>query len=268
MISRVSIGTASRECKTYLKNSFADTPFKVANVTEDKKERSLKLMLMTSSPGILDGDDYRIDILLGEGSSVQLQTQSYQRLFNMKKGAAQRMDVIMHRGTSFTYLPHPTVPHKGADFGAINKIFLDSHCKLIWGEILSCGRKLTGEAFEFKRYQNLTEIFLNGNLVVKENILIEPSINDVNVIGQWEGYTHQASLIYLDESAALEEVNVEIKKILSNLDGVCFGVSALPVKGLILRILGAKAEQMYACLQSISVFLSRRENDRLKVGIR
>src|SRR4051812_46678781 len=118
MIARVSIYTAFRESQTYLKNSFADTPFKVANVTEDKKDRSLKLMLMSSSPGILDGDDYRIEILLGEDSSLQLLTQSYQRLFNMKKSAAQRMVVTMQRGTLFTYLPHPTVPHKESDFGA------------------------------------------------------------------------------------------------------------------------------------------------------
>ena len=57
----------------------------MANITEDKTGATLQLMLMSSSPGILDGDEYKIKIELEENCSLQLHTQSYQRLFNMKQ---------------------------------------------------------------------------------------------------------------------------------------------------------------------------------------
>lgn len=252
MISKLEIKTALRETKTYLKTCFFTTPFKIANVTEDKSEHHLKLMLMTSSPGILDGDQYEIKIELNEGCSLDLQTQSYQRLFNMKEGASQTMEILMEENSSFSFLPHPTVPHRSSVFKTRNQIFLSKNCKLIWGEILTCGRKLSGESFTFSRYHSLTEIFLDGRLVIKENLLIVPSTINLDAIGQYEGFTHQANLLCLDEGMNLSDSIQQLHDILSKIEDVIFGVSSLPVKGIIVRILGYKAEQLHEILKQVS----------------
>ena len=251
----LNIQTGIRNNKTFLKKGYYTTPFKIANITENKNEECLKLMLMTSSPGILDGDEYKIKIELEEGCSLQLQTQSYQRLFNMKKGASQNMEVFMSKNSSFCYLPHPSVPHTGSNFIATNKIFMFEGYKLIWGEVLTCGRKLSGEEFQFTRYQSLTEIFLNEKLVVKENFLMSPSTINVHAIGQLEGYSHQASLIYIDTTTNVNEVISTINAHLLEQKHICIGVSALPVNGIIVRLLGYKAEQLYNCLQKIADLL-------------
>ena len=87
MIVELNIKTGFKNNKTYLETGYCTQPFKIANITEDKSKGILQLMLMSSSPGILDGDDYNIKIELAEHSFLELQTQSYQRLFNIKKGA-------------------------------------------------------------------------------------------------------------------------------------------------------------------------------------
>ena len=252
MIAMLHIQTALRENKTYLKSCFCTTPFKVANITEDKNDNILKLMLMSSSPGILDGDDYHLKIELQEGSSLELQTQSYQRLFDMKTGASQNIEVHAGNRSFFCYLPHPAVPHKASDFTAVNKIYLSENCRLIWGEVLTCGRKLNGELFKFSKYQNQTEVFLNQKLIVKENLLLRPSKINVSAIGQLEGYTHQASLIYIDTKANINEIISKITESIARQNNVCFGVSALPVNGLIVRLMGYRGEQLYNCLHMIS----------------
>ncbi|MEO6719721.1 MAG: urease accessory protein UreD [Ferruginibacter sp.] len=248
MISRLNIQAAVKADRTYLKNVFFTTPFKIANITENRKARQLKLMLMSSSPGILDGDQYQIKIDLDTGSSVQLLTQSYQRLFNMKESATQSMEVNMAAGSSFFYLPHPAVPHKQSSFSATNKIYLATRCSLILGEILTCGRKLNGEVFLFSKYHSITEIYLENKLVVKENLLIQPALTNVNAIGQLEGFTHQASLIYLDEQALDVELSKSLQGFLGGQNNIMFGITKAPVKGLIIRLLGQKAEQLYDCL--------------------
>ncbi len=259
MTSSLHFQTGLRNNKTYLKSCYFTTPFKVANITEHKGDCTLQLMLMSSSPGILDGDNYQIKIELAEGCALQLQTQSYQRLFNMKKGASQSMEVYMSKGSSFCYLPHPSVPHTFSDFVATNTIYLSDGCNLIWGEVLTCGRKLNGESFQFTRYQNRTEIFLNNKLAVKENLLVRPSVVPVDAIGQFEGYTHQASLLYLNEAVPVNDFISEIHTMLSNLQDVTFGVSALPVNGVVVRLLGYKAEQLFICLKLISVLINAKE---------
>jgi urease accessory protein len=242
---------------TYLKNTYCTTPFKVANITEDKTSDPLHLMVMSSSPGILDGDQYQLKIELEEGCSLQLHTQSYQRLFNMRQSAAQSLEVYLAPNTAFCFLPHPAVPHAAAVFKSINKIYLEDNCSLIFGEILTCGRKLNGEVFLFSKYHNLTEVYLRNKLIIKENLLIEPANINVNAIGQLEGFTHQASLIYLHTTTELKPLIEQVNELLVKQNGISFGVTEAPVNGLIIRILGYKAEQLHDCLKTIGAFLPK-----------
>ena len=253
--AKLHIETALRDEKTFLKKSFCSPPFKIANVTEEKKQKALQLMVMSSSPGVLDEDEYHIKIEVADGCSLEWQTQSYQRLFQMKKGASQLMDVNLQQGASFIYLPHPSVPHRGAIFLSKNRIHLENDCSLIWGEVISCGRKLNGEVFQFTSYHSITEIFLNDKLVVKENLLLKPAETNLTSIGQLEGYTHQATLIFINEAVNIGKLASQLLEDVSNQfpakDGT-FGVSALPVNGLVVRLLGYKAEQLFGLLKNIA----------------
>ncbi|MEO6328954.1 MAG: urease accessory protein UreD [Ginsengibacter sp.] len=252
MTAELDIQAALRNNITFLEKAYCTTPFKIANITENKKDNTLRLMLMSSSPGILDGDVYNIKIHVAKHCSLHLQTQSYQRLFNMKVGASQNMEVHLEEGASFWFIPHPSVPHESSIFAAKNKILLSDNCDLIWGEVLTCGRKLSGEVFLLSKYHNVTEIFLNNKLIIKENLLVQPSVVNVNLIGQLESYTHQATLIYLNEKASIKILIKEITAFLSIQNEIIFGITAAPVNGLIIRLLGYKAEQLFDCLKTIS----------------
>jgi urease accessory protein len=88
----------------------------VVSVGQRKNDNKLYQMVMSSSPGILDGDHYHLEISLEEGAALQLQSQSYQRLFNMEDKATQELNVTMEDDTSFAYVPHPVVPHEDSNF--------------------------------------------------------------------------------------------------------------------------------------------------------
>jgi urease accessory protein len=257
MIAQLHIETKLRDGITYLKKSYFTPPFKLADVREDKRDKTLQLMLMSSSPGILDGDEYHIKIDLDKNCSLKLLTQSYQRLFSMKGVASQKLEINMAPGSSFCYLPHPTVPHENSDFTSKSKIFLSDNCSLIWGEILTCGRKQNGEVFKFSKYHNLTEIYLNQKLIIKENLLIKPLQIDVNAIGQLENYTHQASLIYLNESCDVKALKFDINTFLSIQTNIDYGITETPKNGLLVRILGYKGEQLHHCLNSIATIIDQ-----------
>jgi urease accessory protein len=252
VIAQVHIQTALAKDSTYLKNCYCTTPLKVVNITEDKTGATLRLMLMSSSPGILDGDEYRLKIDLAENASLQLHTQSYQRLFNMKQQASQKMEVRLQKNAAFCFIPHPAVPHQSSNFTAYNKIFLSAGSSLIFGEILTCGRKLNGEVFLFSKYHNITEIYKDDKLIIKENLLMQPAAIDVHAIGQLQGFTHQASLIYVDENAAITPLKEQVIELLSAQKNISTGITNAPVNGLIVRLLGQKAEQLFDCLKTIA----------------
>ena len=252
LIAKLAIETACRNRLTFLKTSYCTQPFKLANITEDKTQNCLRLIIMSSSPGVLDGDSYELDLVIGAGCRVEVETQAYQRLFQMKDGASQKMAVRMARGSSFCYLPHPVVPHRQAIFRSESNLYLEDDCTLVWGEVLSCGRKQNGEVFEFSLLHNLTSIYKNGKLVVKENLLLRPSQINPQGMGQMEGYTHQATFIYLDEKADTPALTDLLVSTLKQYTGITFGVTALPVSGLLMRLMGFKAEELFFLIKTIA----------------
>lgn len=253
--ARLHIETALSGGRTVLRNSYCTQPFRLVNITEDRSKGDLHLMIMSSSPGVLEGDRYQLSIHLSKGSNTVLHTQAYQRLYQMKEGATQTVEVRMAKGSAFTYLPHPIVPHQGSVFYAKNTLVLEEGCTLLWGEVVSCGRKLNGEVFQLSSYHGLTEIFQNGKLVVKENLYINPAETAMHSLGQMEGYTHQATLIYLNEKAPLPAVTKTLLDLLQAQEGITTGVSTLPVAGLVVRVLGHKAEQLFDLQQQIASVL-------------
>jgi urease accessory protein len=148
------------------------------------------------------------------------------------------------------------VPHESSVFTSKTNIHLAENCSLTWGEVLTCGRKLSGESFLFSKYHSLTQVFQKNKLVVKENLLMAPKLIDVNSLGQLEGCTHQASLIFIDETVSPTEASNAINELLGSEKEICFGVSALPVNGLIVRILGYKGEQLHSLLKRLAVLVA------------
>jgi urease accessory protein len=259
VISHLHIQTAERNGITYLKQSYCTPPFKVANITEDKQAGPLHLMLMCSSPGILDGDDYQLKFNIEENAHLHLHTQSYQRLFNMKQGARQKQESYLQKNASLIYIPHPAVPHKQSIFTTSNKIYLEGNNKLIWGELLTCGRKLNGEQFDFIKYHSITELYIQGRLAIKENWLVQPGTTNLQAIGQWEGYTHQASLIIVNNKENISAQYDAITQFLLQKQEITFGISPLPHSGLIVRILGYKAEPLFNCLNQIATLITQNQ---------
>ena len=255
MNAQLHIQVAERNGCSCLKKVFFTTPFKVMDITEDKTRYPLHLMLMSSSPGILDGDVYDMKIEVEQNCSLQLHTQAYQRLFNMKHGATQQMNVQLKEGASFCYLPHPSVPHQQSIFTSRNNFYLTSNCQLFFGEILTCGRKLNGELFLFSKYHSITNIYVNNKLVIKENLLMQPALMNLHKIGQLEGFTHQASLIWLNQGADIKSVQQQLIDLLSAEKNIEIGITAAPVNGLIIRLLGNGAEQLSICLQRVQKHL-------------
>lgn len=248
----VDINVAERNGISYLKKAYCTSPFKIMDITELKTEGKLNLMLMNASPGILDGDHYEMNIDIDAGVDLQIQTQAYQRIFQMKTGASQNMKVSMAANASFCYLPHPTVPHGQSSFIAINDFYLENNCRFVFGEILTCGRKLNQEVFLLSKYQSISRLFVNNKLLIKENLLMQPSLIPVAAIGQLEGFTHQASIILFHTGFQLSTIQQELVALLSAEKNIEFGISSTPLNGLIIRMLGNGAEQLFNCLQQVN----------------
>lgn len=247
MDSRLHIIAGHKAGKSYVKDLFVSPPFRVVSVGQRKNDNKLYQIVMSSSPGILDGDRYQLDIELEKGSALQLQSQSYQRLFNMKDEAVQQLNISMEDNTSFAYVPHPVVPHEDSNFKSKANINIGENSQVIMAEIITCGRKHYGELFKLKKFQNLTEIYHKDKLMVKDNVLIQPDLIPIKSIGNLEEYTHQGTLIFYSTKKDLNK-NDLIEIIYTQIESqheMEIGISAMENNGFIVRALGNGGEVMY-----------------------
>jgi len=255
-MANLYIKAGFKEGKSYLMDSYVSVPFRITNVGQVKDDGSLYMMLGSTSPGLLDSDNHEIEINIEENSRFQLQTQSYQRLYNMKKGSSQTMKVNLAPNSFFCYVPHPVVPQESSIFRNRTVINLDKNCELILGEVVTCGRKkseniypnkkISGEIFKFTYFQNVTEIYFNDLLVI-----------------QLEEYTHQATFIYMNTKSTHGacELIEEVLGIIENEENISFGISEMAANGFVLRVLGNGGEQLFNCFQQIRDFLWDRKED-------
>lgn len=267
MISTLHIQVADSDGRTILKNCFANPPYKIADITEDKRQGTLHLMMTSSSPGVLDNDRYEINIDVAADCTLQLYTQSYQRIFTMQQQATQNVQVTIGRNSTFCFVPHPVVPHRNANMVAETRINLAENSSLIWGEIISCGRKLNGEVFQFSKYHSKTSIYYNNKLIIKENLLLQPALTDLSSMGQLQHYTHQATFIFIDQHVNIAEAKAGLLKSMKEMDQAGIGISSTAGNGIIVRVLGQQAEVLFNCLnklaQDAGVFLSSQKKQHV-----
>lgn len=254
MKSELRITAGYRQGKSYLKDAYYTVPYRVANVGQYESDQSLYLMTMSSSPGILDTDEYHIDIQVEANARLQMQSQSYQRLYQMKEGSSQIMNVILEPHAVFSYVPHPIVPHQNSKFHNKNKVEMADECELIFSEIITCGRKLSGEVFLFSHFQNLTEVYHKNRLIFKDNVWLEPEKSPLNSMIQLEHFTHQAALVYISTQEAVQSVKewvAHFHELLSTEENIIFGVSELSHQSFVIRVLAHGGEQIYTIFKQV-----------------
>lgn len=251
-MDKYSLKTGLRE-QTILQDVYFTPPFNLVDVRENKKNRLLEVMVMSSSPGILNDDCYDITIEVVDGSALNLQTQSYQRIFVSDQGSHQQMTVTVGADAYFSHVPHPVVPHKGACNTSKNIVRLENTSTLLWADILTCGRKhmAQGERFQFSKYHAVTEIYQQGVLIFKDNLYLEPDQIDLQQFGQYERYTHQGSLFYISPSKEIDQRIEGINQKLTQQEGISFGLSKVLDNAFILRVLGHEAEQLFTLFTEI-----------------
>ncbi len=110
MTSQLYISAAYNGARTISANAFFTPPYKVADVTLDKTSSALELMIMSSSPGIMDGDEHRSKIEVGKNSKVIIKSQAFQRLFPMQTGASYFTEIYLGQNADLQYIQKPIVP--------------------------------------------------------------------------------------------------------------------------------------------------------------
>ena len=241
-LSRLSLRTGIRKGKTILEDVAFTAPYKIMNPFP-KKDGGISVMPLCASAGIMEGDRQEFDFSVTEGTNLEFLSQSFDKVHKMKEGKAVRhVKAQVEKNAVFYYYPQPVIPYAQSAFESDMKIHLeDESSRFFLMEIISCGRKASGERFRYRKYASKVSVWRSGSLIYRDNTRYEPEKMDMEGIGMYEGYTHMANIFLTGGSEELQQNIWEILEQEPECDG---GVTKLVQNDLTVRIFGQRAQKL------------------------
>lgn len=253
--SVLNISAIKKENKTILDNIYFTAPFKIMNpfyISDDY----IKVMLLSVSAGIMEGDNQNIDIRIGDKTKVEVISQSYEKIHRMKSGNAMRnCNISVGKNAYLKYNPLPTIPFADSSFDITTKINLeDDSSRLIFNEIITCGRSAMGERFLFKNYNSYLEIRKKNRLIYRDNTMYNNELFNMNSIGMFEGYTHLANMVIVNFNKGDSFIE-EVRNIIEEYGEVEGGVTKLQSNDITMKILGNTSQSLINICEEITKLL-------------
>lgn len=239
--ARLEIVAKFANNQTYPAVTYYESPFKLTNFFR-LADGGIEYMLMNASAGVMTGDNYNLKIELQENTKLLISAQSFEKIHSMPNGQATRKTQInLAANSSLIFTPLPSIPFANSAFITTTEIHLeDNSSRLIYSEIISCGRYLRGERFTFRNYTSVLNIYLAGRLVYRDNCQLLPDQQDLNAIGMFERATHLGNLVLY--GIKLVESHLDVIQQILNDSGLDCAISQLAGGGYIIRILTIGSE--------------------------
>lgn len=249
--SKVSLEAYQENDRTFLGESFHSAPYKMVHYGDKNLHDHLEMIMMSSSPGMMAGDELEIQVKAKENARLRVYTQSFNKLHPMKDtGAYQHTQVSLKAGSLLHYIPHPITPFANSIFKTVNEIEMAPDATLIWGDIIASGRVAHHESFQFKRLHSITKIKVGGKVALYDNQLLQPDVQPIKDLLYYEGYTHQATLICISPFG--DQLKEELDEILvGDHEEISYGFTSCGPGMVMLRALSNDGELLYDWISTI-----------------
>lgn len=250
--------------RTVIREQYCKTPLCVqrALYLEETLPAMAYVYIISPSGGILQGDRYRIDIVLSNNSLAHVTTQSATRIYKMEKNfGTQIVNVEVKEGSYFEYIPDQIIPFRNSRFYQAVELNVHDNATMIYSEMLVPGRVARGESFEYDicyirtraRNQLGKPRFVDMIKLEpkKEHLRLEEIMGTFDVVGTMYIITRP---LYIQDLQ--REINLKINELQEIIAG---GASAFPNKqGIIVRMLGKTAGEVRNMIFEV-IRISRRQ---------
>ena len=245
---------AQRNDRTVMAESFFRVPLQVMKPRYDESGCAC-VYLLSPTGGVVQGDDYQIEVVLAADTHATLTTQAATKVYAMpRQGATQSIWVQVGKDAIFEYLPDSTILFRDANFSQKISLFLGRGAKVALQEIVMPGRLARGETLAFTRYKSHIEASCADGLLLYDTCRIEPKYQPyLTGPGVLEGYPCWGSwyLVGDFELPWWEGLCKFAEPLLNQPPKSVGGLSQLHRGGIALRLLAYNAEVIQTTFQTI-----------------
>jgi urease accessory protein len=253
---KLKLAFAKRQNRTVMTESFFQVPLQVMKPFHDDTG-ALSLYLLSPTGGVVQGDDYQMQVSLSAETHVLLTTQAATKVYRMpKRGAHQRIHFHVGANATLEYLPDPTILFQDANFDQLIDLVLEPGASAVVQEILMPGRLARGEAFAFTRYRTRLEASDEKGLFLYDAACLQPRENPhLTALGVLDSYPCWGTLYLLGNceptTSQWDDLCAKAEGLLSQEGKSIGGLSRLHRSGIVVRMLAHHAHRIQSAFQTV-----------------
>ena len=268
---KIELQTNDDDSKTYIKSLLSKAPFLIQKAMYPDLEHPhfAHIYIMSSSGGILQGDEQKVDITMGKNAIARITTQSATKIYKMEGGyASQFINIHSQEGSYLEFIPHQIIPFKSSRFYQEVNLEVEENAILIYSEIISAGRIASGEKFDFDLCFLRTSAHRDGQTLFTDvmNLSHKDKTNLESIFGEKNIFS---TVYMIGCSIQIEKIVNEINLATEN-TSLLASCSTLPHdSGIIVRMLGNSVSEIMNLTESLTSILrdTTKKNFQAKPAI-
>ncbi|MEM0446500.1 MAG: urease accessory protein UreD [Candidatus Nitrosocaldus sp.] len=235
--------------RTVIKEKFSKVPLVVlkAMYLEESLPEMAYIYIMSPSGGILQGDRYRMDIMLRNKAMLHVTTQGATRIYRMNRNyATQMVNIDVDEDCYMEYIPDQIIPYRDSRFYQKINLNVHEHATLVYSEIIVPGRVARNEVFQYDIcYMKTIARNQYGSVRFMDNVVLEPKKNNLKIMGILDEHDVVGSIYIITRAEYVNAISEEVNATIKHFANVVGGASILPYdSGVIVRLLGNIADDI------------------------
>lgn len=248
----------NRKGKTVAKSVYFQGALKVMRPIYHNNLGQVCYYILNPGGGYLDGDRYRMKIVLENQARLTLTTQSATKVYRTPNTHAyQETEIYLKKGSYLEYIPDPLIAYQQARYKQKNIFHVEKGATLLYSDIITPGWSPSGKRFSYDRLQLINEIYMDQELVAYDHIKLNPTMQDIESIGFMEGFSHLGSMIVISEQTTSELLDRLYEMIRPKSNAYRVGISQLSIKGFTVRILANSTQVIESIFTNLHHMISK-----------
>ncbi|MFA9455351.1 urease accessory protein UreD [Halalkalibacter sp. AB-rgal2] len=253
----LEVTATKREQKSILSDVYYEGAMKITRPVY-LEEDVPTIYMIDIGGGYVDGDTYATTLHVEQGAHLAVTSQASAKIYKTPKTPVKQVTRITLEGNSvIEYVPDALIAYKNSRFQQETVVEMEPNSCLIYSDSMTPGWAEDGSYFKYDWIRSKLKIIQNGKLVVYDHLLLHPD-GEMSGILQMDGYSHVGMFMIVHEQVNSEWIDRLYEELVQLNSPARFGLSALPVKGVIIRIL-ANQTMVIEKLIKVAHSFSRKE---------
>lgn len=265
----LNLDIENRSGKSVPKNVYFHDALKVQRPIYHGRTGRPCYYILNVGGGYLDGDTYRTEVRVRENAELTLTTLGATLIYKTpNKPVYQETEIFLDENSYLEYLPDPIIGYEKAKYNQLDTIHMKKGATLLYSDILTPGWSSEGKTFSYDMLQLRTKIYMEDELVVYDNIKLEPAVQKIDILGFMEEYTHLGTFIVINEEVD-ENFVKRLQEVINDQSGdFKVGISNLMVSGFTVRVMANLTQDIERIINVCHKFISEACFEKQPLSLR